>query len=336
MAETTSATPTQGPVVGSEEWVKQTLNKKASQIEEIEESLNEPQANAEADVAANEAPSESTPAATAPNWREVPIPADDSEVPQFFRGKPTGELYKGYRELERTFNADREKMRQLEAKLAAKETMEEFLKEARSQQQQPPVPSDPYREAGLDLETDPVLNPTKFFPKQEQVVLDKADKLFEQKLAKYKQEEAQEREKQRQYEIAQRGVATLLQQRGLEAMPEVERKRRIGAVLFQSSFENEQKGPEVIFNPDNLLGIYDSIFPGPPREAAAIPKPPDPPGAKKPAAIESSKPAGPQLKQYQREAMMGAAESLKRAGFTNIDTERFAARYAANLKRMKE
>lgn len=329
MAEPTSVTSTQEPALGSKEWVDRTLSTKAPQLDESEETPNDLQADeAEASDAANEE-SEATPAVTAPNWREVPIPENDEDVPQHYRGKPTGELYKGYRELERTWNADREKMRQLEAKLAAQETMKEFLQEARLSQQPPTVPSDPYREAGLDLETDPVLNPTKFFPKQEEVVLNKARQMFGQELEKYKQEQEAKTQLESERTATLNALNTVAQKRNISQQ---EMDSKIGFLLFETSRLHGKQG---LFDPNAMLSVYDKTF-GPPREAATKPTPPDPPGAKKPAAIESSKPAGPQLKQYQRDAMVNAAEQLKRAGFGNIDTERFAARYAANLKKLKE
>lgn len=330
MAEPTSATTTQGPKVGSEEWVKQTLSSKASQIEAIEGTLDDPQGDEPKAGAVDEATTETTTAVSAPNWREVPIPDDDAEVPQHFRGKTTGEFYRGYKELERTWNADREKMRQMEAKLAAKETLEEFLKEAQgTRQQQPSSPLDPYREAGLDLETDPVLNPTKFFPKQEEVVLSKAKQLFDQELGRYKQEQEAKAQLDAERNATMAALNSVAQKRNISQQ---EMDSKIGFLLFETS---RLHGKDGLFDPEKMLAVYDRTF-GPPREAAAVPRPPDPPGVKKPAAIESAKPAGPQLKSFQREAMMAAAEQLKRAGFGNIDTERFAARYAANLKRMKE
>jgi hypothetical protein len=347
MAETTPVEPVQEPVRGSEEWIARTLKAKGLDQGDEPEVQERPVATeapsqgeepeAEAPPAEQLQPAETT---TSADWREVVIPPDEEAVPKEFRGITAQKLYDDYQKLLAAGTTQQQRLRELEAKVAAKETIEEFLREAKSQQQQqeaPTPPRDPYREAGLDPEVDSVLNPTRFHQVQEQVFLDKAKNLVGEELNKLKQESAAEAQKKAQYDAAANAIAQASHARGFDKLDQQTREERVGYMLFKTSMKY-QGDPSAIFDPNKLLEAHDAVWGNQqaPAEAATQPTPPDPPGVKKPAAIDSSKPTGPQLKSYQREAMNKAADDLRRAGFKDVDTERFAARYAANLKRAKE
>ena len=325
-----NASTTQGPAVGSEEWVAQTLNAKGLQgdapdaSEQYEESQDAYASDAQA--ADDAAVAETT---TAPSWREAAIPVNDDTVPQHFRGKPVAAVYDSYRELERQFNEDRKRLRELEAKVAARETFKEILAEQHTVVPQPVTPVDPYRAAGIDLETDPVLNPTRFFPKQEEVILGKASQMFDAALRK-RDEEAQAKAVAQQEKMAiGAALARVEKERGLN---EQQMRARIPSMMMSVA---EKFGREALRDPEKILAEHDAIFGAPVQVVPATQTVPNPPGSKRPVTVDApAKAPGPQLKGYEREILSDMQAALA-AEMPNIkiDPDRLAARYAARLKR---
>lgn len=332
-----TASAAQGPEVGSDEWVAQKLQALGTQGEEPDASDPEEAEQGDAPEATATAAAQfsGSTATAAPSWRDVVIPLDDETVPQHFRGKPVVEYENSRRELERQWNEDRRRMRELEAKVAAKETFRELLAEQQRAAAPTPTPSDSYRAAGIDLETDPVLNPTKFFPKQEQLILEKAKQLVAEELAKRDAEAQRYSEEQNKVQRVAAALGQIEKQRGLT---EAQMKQRIPSIMMTAG---EQLGPEALADPDALLRIHDSIFGAPPPQVAlqATAPVPNPPGVKRPSAVEPApKNTGPQLKQYEREILDQTAEeilSMRPELNGKFDMDRLRARYAVNIKRAR-
>jgi hypothetical protein len=333
MSTNANASAAQGPEIGSDEWVAQTLKSKGiqgGQPEEFSDDAVEAQDDT-SDASGNVGAVAATGTTTAQSWRDVVIPIDDESVPQHFRGKPVVEYEVSRRELERQWNEDRKHMREVEAKLAATETLKEFIAEQRAAATPLPTPSDSYRAAGIDLETDPVLNPTKFFPKQEQLILEKAKQLVAEELAKRDVEAQRQQTEMSKVNRMAAALGQIEKQRGLT---EAQMKQRIPSIMMTA---NEMLGQDALTDGDKLLAIHDSIFGAPVQ--AAIPQQqsiPNPPGVKRPASIEPSpKGVGVQLKAYEREILGQITEEIVGNSGIQLDPERLMARYAANLKRAR-
>lgn len=327
-----------GPEIGSEEWVAQKLGALGTQGEELPDEsdleVNAEQTDDEpVEATANATDGNaSTEAATAPSWREAMIPENDDTVPQHFRGKRTADVWDSYRHMERAWNEQQQKLRELEAKVAAKETFKEILAEQQRAElaAKPVTPSDQYRESGIDLETDPILHPTKFFPKQEQMILEKAKQLVAEELAKREAVARAQHEEQQKVQRVSAALGAIEKQRGLN---EAQMKQRIPSIMMTAA---DTLGPDALADPEALLKIHDSIFGyTAPAQIPAQQQAPNPPGVKRAAAVEPApRNAGPQLKTYEREILSGLADQIKESGFA-LDPDRLAARYAANLKRTR-
>lgn len=333
MSTPADASAAQVPEIGSEEWVAQTLKAKGIPVDEAQESdeVESQDATSEATATATGTFSEPTTTA-APTWREAAIPTNDETVPQHFRGKPVDEVWNSYRNMERAWNEQQQRLRELEAKVAAKDTLKEFLAEQRAAATPPPTPSDSYRANGIDLETDPVLNPTKFFPTQERMILEKAKQLVAEELQKRDAEAQRQQEEMSKVNRMSAALSSIEKQRGLT---EAQMKQRIPSIMMTAA---ETLGPDALSDPAQLLAIHDSIF-GAPVAPVAIPQQqqaPNPPGIKRPAVVEPSpKASGPQLKSYEREILEQLTGQITDGYGIKIDHERLAARYAANLKRAR-
>jgi len=331
MSINADASATKGPEIGSDEWVAQKLQAVSHQVDDTDDGSDTSQDDT-SDATTTEAAPFGDPTSTAtPSWREAVIPENDDTVPQHFRGKRTSDVWDSYRNLERQWNEDRTRMRELEAKVAAKETFKELLAEQRAATATPPTPSDEYRARGIDLETDPVLNPTKFFPQQEQLILERARALVADELSKRDAAAVQQQAEAAKVNRMAAALGAIEKQRGLT---EAQMKQRIPSIMMTAA---ETLGPDALADSDALLRIHDSIFGAPvaPVAFTATPAAPNPPGVKRPAAVEPTpKNAGPQLKSYEREIMGGLAEEIENRGI-KIDPDRLAARYAANLKRQR-
>ena len=332
MSTTADAPATQGPEIGSDEWVAQTLKSKGIQADAAEGFSDEAvTSQAEADATTTAAVQFDGQSVTAaPSWRDVVIPLDDETVPLHFRGKPVVEYENSRRELERQWNEDRKHMRELEARVAAKDTLKEFLAEQQAAAN-PPTPSDPYRAAGIDLETDPVLNPTKFFPTQERMILEKAKQLVAEELQKRDVEAQRQHTEQDKVNRMAAALGHIEKSRGLT---EAQMKQRIPSVMMTAA---ETLGQDALSDPDKLLAIHDSIF-GVPAQVT-IPHQqqiPNPPGVKRPAAVEPAPRAnGPQLKQYERDILGQLTEEITAGHGIAIDPEKLMKRYAENLRRAR-
>lgn len=329
------ASTTKGPEVGSEEWVEQTLKARGLQGDEPDasDSHDETQDDgSEASVQTSVAAGSSS-ATAALNWRDVVIPADDPTVPEHFRGKPVAMYETARRELENQWNQDRQRMRELEAKVAAKETFKEFLTEQQQvAKQQSTTPADPYRDAGIDLETDPVLNPTKFFPKQEQLILEKAKQLMAEELRKRDEEAARLQQVKTEEARIAAALAHVEKERGLT---ETQMRERIPSMLMAVG---EKFGRDALKDPSVVLQAHDAIF-GAPAAPVSIPatqQAPNPPGVKRPVSVEATAKSGPNLKAYEREILGQVSEEMSNMlGGLKIDPDQLMARYAANLKRTR-
>jgi len=325
-----------GPALMSEEWVEKTLKDAGVQDEPSEE----------APVAATEqgeqpeATNEETPAepAAAPNWREAAIPTDDDTVPQHFRGKSANDVWDSYRELESTWNKDRQHMRELEAKVAAQETVREMLGEKPAD---PQTPNDPYQEAGIDLETTPVLDPKTFYPKQQELILAEAKKMFEAEMDKRATATTEQQNQQNAVDKVAAAISHVEKERGLDVAT---MKTRIPSLLMGA---NDLFGQEAVSDPVKLLEVHDKIFGSPPPAETVAPTPipttkpvPNPPGAKVPKIVDPApKVPGVQLKDYERD-ILDDLESAMRNNLSpdiaaGINGDRLRARYAANLKKVR-
>ena len=323
-----------GPALLSEEWVEKTLKDAGVQDEPSEE----------APVAATEqgeqpeATNEETPAepAAAPNWREAAIPTDDDTVPQHFRGKSANDVWDSYRELESTWNKDRQHMRELEAKVAAQETVREMLGEKPAD---PQAPTDQYQEAGIDLETTPVLDPKTFYPKQQELILAKAKEMFEAEMDKRAAATTAEQQQQAAVDNVAAAISHVEKERGLDVAT---MKDHIPSMLMKA---NELFGQDAVGDPAKLLQVHDALWPQQQPVAAPEPIPttkpvPNPPGAKVPKIVEPGKATpGVQLKDYERD-ILNDLETAMRNNLSpdiaaGINGDRLRARYAANLKKVR-
>lgn len=331
MSINAAAATTQAPEIGSEEWMAQKLSALGLQDDQSDEAGLDPAQGDEPEAADNAAGGNApTEASTAPTWREAVIPENDDTVPQHFRGKRTADVWDSYRNLERQWNEDRARIRQLEAKVAAKETFKEILAEQQAAAAQPQSPTDPFRAAGLDLETDPVLHPTKFFPKQQELILTEVNRLVEQKLAEQAQIAQRQAEEQAKVQRVAAAIGSIEKARGLT---EAQMRARIPSIMMTAG---ERLGPDGLADSNALLSIHDEIFGA--TQPVSIPAShtaPNPPGVKRPAAVEPKpQTVGPQLKSYERDILNGVSEQITESGI-KLDPERLAARYLANLKRVR-
>lgn len=324
------ASTTKGPEVGSEEWVEQTLKARGLKGDEPDASDSHDETQGDVPDASGQAAAEAQVAAA--QWRDAVIPETDDAVPQHFRGKRVDDVWNSYRNLERQWNEDRARMRELEAKVAAKETFKEFLAEQQQvAKQQNTTPADPYRDAGIDLETDPVLNPTKFFPKQEQLIMEKVDQLVAERLRKRDEEAEAIKAKEAEEVTIAAAIRNVETSRGVS--PALMRAR-IPSVMMTVA---ERFGREALKDPDAVLSVHDELFPTvPPVSIPATQQAPNPPGVKRPVSVDATAKSGPNLKAYEREILGQVSEEMSNMlGGLKIDPDQLMARYAANLKRTR-
>lgn len=328
----TNATTNSGPAVGSEEWVKATLDKAqaTAEVPDIESQATGAEGSAPPEAAAGQA------ATTVPRWNEVVIPTDDDTVDGFFRGKTVDELNKSFKASQREMQQAQREVNELRSKLAAQQAVADLVKELKPAAPTP-TPIDPYAANGLNLETDPILNPTKFFPQQQQIVLGEAEKIAQKKIEEFESKLAEKEQFKREQEAITWALETVKRERGLT---DDDMRNRVGFLLFETSNRHRtadgQPDKNALFDPAKIMAVNDSVWGGRQPAAAAPPASvsvPNPPGSKATAAVETVQAPTTSLKGYEREALAGAADSLRRSLGIKVDDERLAARYA---KRMKE
>lgn len=328
MSNSADASAAQVPEIGSDEWVAQTLKARGIQGEQPDEPDDVAVESQGATPDATNAQEQVEPQGGAtPDWRQTILPDDDT-VPKRFRGRPAVEAISSYTEFERSWHNQQARIRELEARVAAKDTLHELLAEQRAVAS-PPAPADPYRDAGIDPETDAVLNPTKFHQFNNKLVLQQAQALVAEELAKRDAEYARQQEETVRVNRMSAALGQIEKQRGLT---EAQMKQRLPSIMMTAA---ETLGQEALSDPEKLLQIHDSIFGYTAPVAVTTQSVPNPPGIKRPAAVEPSpKSNGLQLKQYEREILGQLAEDIESSG-VKLDPEKLMARYAMNLKRAR-
>jgi hypothetical protein len=334
MATTRADAPTtQGPEIGSDEWVERTLQAVPRQADDADDGNEAVTAQGDTPEAADNAAGSNAEPVAAAQWRQAAIPANDETVPQHFRGRSAGDVWDSYRELERTWNKDREEKRILEAKLAAKDTVREFLAEQRTVAT-PPTPTDEYSSLGIDIDTAPILNPREFHSKHDEMLMEKFKRLMADERSKEEADAQKKAEEDAQVNRLAASLRYVEQSRGLS---EETMKARLPSVMMTAAQRLGQNG---MYDKEQLLRVHDEIFGY--TAPVAIPaqqEVPNPPGVKRPSVVEPTPTGGgPQLKQYEREILDQTAEDIlsnNPALQGKFDMDRLRARYAANLRRAR-
>ncbi|MGN6186757.1 MAG: hypothetical protein ACTHQM_24235 [Thermoanaerobaculia bacterium] len=160
-------------------------------------------------VAGDVSPSD---AAGGASWREQRY-ADADDAHGMFKGRTLGEVDDGIRRLEGTAAEAAERANRAEAKAAAAEVAAQMLQERLRKLTEElgasaapaPTPEDPYRAAGLDLDSDIVMKPGQVFSVFEGTVLTKSQRAaleaVEQRLTKFEESLNQREAAKRQEEL---------------------------------------------------------------------------------------------------------------------------------------
>lgn len=188
-----------------------------AEVEAAKQKAGEEPDESSPDAAGDEAPTgDLAPddAAAATTWREQRY-ADADDAHGLFKGRTLGEVDDGIRRLEGNITEATDRANRAEAKAAAAEVAAQMLQERLRKLTEelgtappsatPPAPEDPYRAAGLDLDSDIVMKPGQVFSVFEGTVLTKAQRAaleaVEQRLTKFEEGLNQREATKRQEEL---------------------------------------------------------------------------------------------------------------------------------------
>ena len=315
---------------------------------QIGEEADEPQAPALAEEAPA-APVAEPPAAEVPapeprtSWREQVIPEDDPDVDGFFKGKPVGEIYKSQRHATLKIQEQGERLKKLEAQLAAREALADVAKQLQRPESAPEAAVDPFVARGINLQEDAVLRPEKVMEAMRDISREESERIADEKIGKVLQQRDQV-----QY---QQTVINAIEAARNELHIPGEDFSHDGYVLLEVA---KQIDPRLATNPKFYVNYLQeraqraarygqSASPAAP--AAAPPPPPpaspasaaNPPGAKRPASAPPVANEGNfALDARQRAAMEEGFESL---GHLKNDPEvrkLFEQNYVARVQRRRE